>query len=289
MVTVRHPRWARVLLDRFLRAVSRLSVDQLHQLAHDVQPLVGRIYRRRLVEWNLAHAFPDADAASLADGFYTAYAQFYMEVARSLSMTTDELCERVTFKGAGVLKSSKAVLLLAHHGNFVWALTAMASVLSVPVSVVYKPPHVQAMHDLLLTIATRFGVRPVPVREVRREILKHRQRSGVWAIVADQRPGENNRQYADLCGRRTAFFNGPERIARALHCPVYYLSCRREAPGRYRCVVERIAEPPFARGGATVVERYAEKLQADIDRAPEDWLWSHHRWGKRDAKAFGTG
>ena len=53
-----------------------------------------------------------------------------------------------------------------------------------------------------------------------------------------------------LCGRRTAFHLGPERIARALKRPVYYLSCRRSTPGMYHCTVERIAEPPFGANGA---------------------------------------
>ena len=82
---------------------------------------------------------------------------------------------------------------------------------------------------------------------------------------------------ATLCGLRTAFFAGPERIARTFNWPVYYLSCRRVAPARYACSVEKIAEPPYADVGV-VTERYAAKLQADIDDAPEDWLWSHDRW-----------
>ena len=157
-----------------------------------------------------------------------------------------------------------ALLLLAHHGNLVWALVALAGEIAAPVSVVYKPPHLAAMGNLLVTIAARFGVTPVPVKELRKQLVRGRQKRQVWALVADQRPGRKGR-VAQLCGRDTRFFTGPERMARALKWPVYYLSCERTAPARYHCRIEKIAEPPYGLD-ISVVARYAESVQADINR-----------------------
>lgn len=262
-----------------LQTLSRQSVASLHRLGRVLQPLFRVAYRRRIVAANLAYAFPDADTATLAERFYDAFAETYMETIRSLSIDAAELGERVTFQGAQALNRGNALLLLAHHGNLVWALTALAGEIEAPISVVYKSPHIDTVHKLLLRIARRFGIQAVSLGEVRRQLLKSRQQNRVWALVADQRPGRH-RRHAELCGRRTAFHAGPERMARALNRPVYYLSCQRTAPGRYRCVVERIAEPPY-RSEPDVVERYAAKLQVDIDRAPEYWLWSHERWRQR--------
>ena len=265
------------MLDSIIRTASRLPPARLRGLAeHAVKPIASVAYRRQLVAANLARAFPDAELAPLMEDFYTAFAQVCVEVPWARTMDAAELRERVCFEGAEALNGRQAVLLMAHHGNLVWAATALALHISTPVSVVYKTPHIAAMRQLLTAIAERFGVDAVPVKEVRRHLVKSRQQCRVWTLVADQRPGKE-RHYANLCGQRTAFFNGPERIARAMRWPVYYLSCQRLAAARYRCVVDKIAEPPYECTGV-VVERYAEKLQADIDRAPADWLWSHDRW-----------
>lgn len=265
------------MLDSIIRTGRKLPLERLHALAeHAGKPLAGMAYRRRLVAANLARAFPSTDVCSLVDDFYTAFAQVCVEVLHASSMDAAELRERVVFEGTEALNDRNAVLLMAHHGNLVWAVTGLALAISTPVSVVYKTPHVAAVGELLLAIAERFGVDPVPVKEVRRRLVASRRQCRVWTIVADQRPGKE-RHYAELCGQRTAFFTGPERIARTMRWPVYYLSCRRSAAGRYRCVVEKVAEPPFEHPGI-VVERYAQKLQADIDHAPSDWLWSHDRW-----------
>ena len=88
----------------------------------------------------------------------------------------------------------------------VWALVALAGEIAAPVSVVYKPPHLAAMGNLLVTIAERFGVTPVPVKELRKHLLRGRQKRQVWTLVADQRPGRDGR-IAQLCGRDTPVFH----------------------------------------------------------------------------------
>ena len=109
-------------------------------------------------------------------------------------------------------------------------------------------------------------------------MLRCRHESGVLVLVADQQPGSAERREVMFCGRQTAFFAGPDRIGRALGWPVYYLSCRRTGRGHYLCRVEKLCEPPYEEGNAGIVDRYAARLEADVRRTPEDWLWFHKRW-----------
>ena len=253
-----------------------MPLPRLHALAEDVEALARLGYRKKLVAANLTAAFPNANTEALANGFYGGFAQVCVEVVRGLAMDADDLLARVDCEGAAPLGDGNALLLMAHHANMIWAVLALATRIEAPVSIVYKPPHAPAMQQLLLAIAARFDVELVPVKEVRRKLVQRRQRRRVWTLVADQRPGEDC-HYADLCGLRTAFHLGPERMARAFRWPVYYLSCQRAAPGRYSCRVQKIADPPHEQPGA-IIDRYAALLQADIDQAPADWLWSHDRW-----------
>ena len=264
------------MLDSMLRNTSRWPLKRLHSGVRLVEPLMRATYRRKVVVENLERAFPDADTAKLVRDFYSGFCQTSVEVVRSLGMGTAELGDRVTFEGAEALDDGNALLLMAHHGNLIWAVTALAGVVKAPVAIAYKPPHTPAVRSHLVAVAERFGVTLVPVKDLRREVLGRRKERPVWTLVADQRPGGRDRHTVTFCGRDTAFFSGPERLARALKFPVYYLSCRRVSPGRYHCRIEKIADPPHEPG--SVVERYVAKLQEDIDRAPADWLWSHKRW-----------
>ena len=266
------------MLDAILRTVSRMPVERLHVLARDLAPLAGLGYRPRLVAANLARAFPEADAKALAREFYGRLAEECVEVVRMLAMGTEELLARVRCEGEEALREGNAVLLMAHHANMCWAVAALASRVPASVSVVHKPPHAPAMRKMLLAIAERFGVELVSVKDVRRRLLKKgAQRGRLWTLVADQRPGKDYHD-VEFCGRQTPFFLGPERIARVLGWPVFYLSSERCQSGSYRCRVEKIAEPPYEEEVGVIVERYVAKLQADVDHAPADWLWSHDRW-----------
>lgn len=265
-----------MLLDAILQTTSRWPLDRLHGIARCAQPLVRATYRRRVVEDNIRYAFPHADSVRLVREFYAGASQAAVEVLRLLELAEAELRDRVTFEGAEALDEGNAVLLMAHHGNLIWSICALSTVIAAPVFTVYKPPHVDAMDNLLLRLADRFGLTLVPANEIRQQVLKRRQKRPVWTLVADQRPGGRDRHTVRFCGRDTAFFRGPERLARAMKWPVFYLSCQRTAPGRYHCRIEKLADPPHDRG--TVVEAYVARLQKDIDQAPADWLWSHRRW-----------
>ena len=264
------------MLDSILKTTSRWPLTRLHGGVRLVEPLMRATYRRKVVEDNLRRAFPDDDTAGLVREFYSGFCQAWVEVVRSLRMDAAELGERVTFEGAEALDDGNALLLMAHHGNLIWAITALAGEIDAPVAIVYKPPHTPAVREHIMAVGERFGVTLVPVKDMRREFLKRRHERPVWTLVADQRPGGRDRQTVDFCGRRTAFHAGPGRLAMALKWPVYYLSCQRLGPGRYHCRIEKIADPPHDRG--SIVERYVAKLQADVNRAPADWLWSHKRW-----------
>ncbi len=263
-----------------LRIASCLPLACLYPIGRLLAPLARAFVpsRRRVAERNLAAAFPDTELRALMRRFYAVSADLAMESIRLMSIPKAQLAARVRLEGAEALDEGGALVLAAHHGNMLWAVGALADAVPAPVFVVYKPPHGAVLHRMLKAIGARFDGTLVPLRKVRRTVLRCRQESGVLVLVADQRPGAAERREFMFCGRHTAFFAGPDRIGRALGWPVYYLSCQRTGRGRYLCRVEKLAEPPYEGEDAGIVSRYAARLEADIRSAPEDWLWFHKRW-----------
>lgn len=263
-----------------LRIASRLPLAFLYPIGRLLIPLARAAApgRRRVAERNLAAVFPGPELRVLVRRFYAAAADVAMESIRLMSIPKARLGARVRLEGAEALDGGGALVLTAHHGNMLWAVSALADAVPAPVFVVYKEPHGAVLHRMLNAIGDRFDGMLAPLRAVRRTVLRCRREGGVLVLVADQRPGSAERRELEFCGRRTAFFTGPDRIGHALGWPVYYLSCRRTGRGRYLCRIEKLCEPPYEEENPGIVDRYAARLEADIRRAPEDWLWFHKRW-----------
>jgi Kdo2-lipid IVA lauroyltransferase/acyltransferase len=86
-------------------------------------------------------------------------------------------------------------------------------------------------------------------------------------------------------GLDTAFFMGPEAIARSGKLAVFYLAMRRESRGHYRIEFVPIARAGEELGPGELIERYAGVVERVTRERPPDWLWNYRRWKvQRDAE-----
>jgi KDO2-lipid IV(A) lauroyltransferase len=101
-----------------------------------------------------------------------------------------------------------------------------------------------------------------------------------YAMVADQTPTKKMPKYwTRFLNRDTAFYLGPEKIARYLDAPVLYVEMTRVGRGYYSVRFHVLAEPPYDDdSGPAIAEAYARGLEATIRARPADWLWIHNKW-----------
>jgi KDO2-lipid IV(A) lauroyltransferase len=101
----------------------------------------------------------------------------------------------------------------------------------------------------------------------------------VLGLIADQVPRTSpDRLWTRFLNQDTAFFKGPERMARVLRAPIVYASMRRLDRGRYEVELMPLTVAGERLPGGTATERYARVLERDIIREPAAWWWSHRRW-----------
>jgi KDO2-lipid IV(A) lauroyltransferase len=84
-----------------------------------------------------------------------------------------------------------------------------------------------------------------------------------------------------LLGRDTAFFTGPEKLARLLKAPLVFAHMQRVRRGYYRVRFEVLAIPPYPQPDGELMERYIRALETQIRAAPQDWVWVYKRWKYR--------
>jgi len=273
--------WARLL--------SRIPLGGLYGVAGVLGWLAYHVYpyRERVVRENLAKAFPQFDEAQLRGvirRYYLGFAQMLVEIIKSVSMSADEIRRRVRIVNLeaprALLAQGQPVLLVAaHQCNWEWMLLALSLELGYPLDAAYKPLVDNWAEREMKKVRTRFGSRLVPAKELLPDILKRRDVVRAVAMVADQEPTTSEHKYwTRFLGRDTAFYMGPEEIARVTRFPVFFIAMRRRARGCYEMEFQPLAAAGQRLPSGALTEGYARLVEGQIHAAPPDWPWSHKRW-----------
>jgi Kdo2-lipid IVA lauroyltransferase/acyltransferase len=278
---VRPAWWARLL--------ACVPLQALYGLASFAGWLTFRFfpYRQHVVRENLSKAFPALAEPQLREvmrRYYLGFAEMLMEIIKSARMPAAELSRRVRIVNLeaprALLERGQSVLLVAaHQCNWEWMLLALSIELGYPVDAAYKPLVNAWAEREMKKLRTRFGSRLVPAKDLLPDIIKRRDVVRAVAMVADQEPTTSEHKYwTRFLGRDTAFYMGPEEIARVTHFPVFFIAMRRTARGYYEMEFQLLAAPGQSGGSGELTERYARLVEQQIHAAPPDWPWSHKRW-----------
>jgi len=151
--------------------------------------------------------------------------------------------------------------------------------LGFPLDAAYKPLVDSWAEREMKKLRTRFGSRMVPAKELLPDILKRREVVRAIAMVADQEPTTSERKHwTRFLNRDTAFYMGPEEIARVTRFPTFFIQMRRVKRGYYEMELQTLSELGQTLQTGDLTERYARLVEAQIRAAPPDWPWSHKRW-----------
>jgi KDO2-lipid IV(A) lauroyltransferase len=245
-------------------------------------------WSRRLSLTNLDNAFPEktpAERAEILRQSYRNLGSFLAEALWGWNASAEALAERVRIVNPELIarftsRGQSVVLLAAHFCNWEWLLLAAGAHLELPIDVVYKPLHQAGVDAYVREARRRFGANPIPHRSFLYEVMRRGDEPRAYALLADQTPlARAPKHWLTFLNRDTAFFLGPEQIARYLDATVVYVEMRRAGRGRYAVHLDVIAEPPYGDdAGVEIVERYARRLEATILASPADWLWIHNKW-----------
>jgi Kdo2-lipid IVA lauroyltransferase/acyltransferase len=273
----------------WVRALSRLPLAALYCVTGAAGWLAFRVvpYRAQLIHGSLAKAFPELTAPqleSLRRRYYRGFAQMLAEILKAAAFAPTEMRRRVAIvnleEPQALLARGQSVLLVAaHQCNWEWMLLALSLELGFPLDAAYKPLVNDWAEREMKKLRTRFGSRLVPAQDLLPDILKHHGVVRAVAMVADQEPTRSERKYwTRFLNRDTAFYMGPEEIARVTRFPVFFIAMRRRARGYYEMEFLPLAASGQSTPPGALTERYARLVEEQIRAAPPDWPWSHKRW-----------
>ncbi len=280
------------LLAALVVLLSRLPLRALHGIASFAAFLMAEVfgYRRKVVLGNLRNSFPEKDARELrkiARAFYRHLADVQLEAIKLLTITDNELMRRCRMGAdAKALMQSyyengrSFIGLLGHFGNWEWVSPVTSLNLPFKVVPVYRPLKDKVVDRLMLKIRGRYAHELVPKNLIGRSVIRYKK-SGepfILGLIADQTPHPKTAYWTTFLNQDTPVYHGPEKLARSMNTPVFFVAMRRQQRGHYFMHAELMTENPAELKEGELSRRFMELLEGEIRRSPADWLWSHRRW-----------
>jgi Kdo2-lipid IVA lauroyltransferase/acyltransferase len=287
--TVPIPAAATDLRPLWLRLVARLPLGLLYAVTATLMFLVFRVFRARVgvVRGNIEACFPDLPpraVSRLVAGHYYQVAQMVAETFKAAGMSREQFAARVSLRNLELpqrlLGQGRPVLLIAaHQANWEWVLHALALHLGYPLDVGYKPIRSAWAERMMFAIRTRFGAHLVPAKELLADMLRRRAIVRGIAMLADQEPlSSDHKHWLRFLGRDTAFYMGPEQMAKATRYAALFVALRRLRRGHYEIEFMPLAEAGEKLEPGELTTRYARLVEQEVLAAPQDWTWGHRRW-----------
>lgn len=186
------------------------------------------------------------------------------EVERAAANPDTEAIQAARAAGRGV------ILLTPHLGSFEVCARAYAAL--GPITVLYKPPKIEALHRVLARARSGPNLSAVPTTGTGvRALLRALKRGEMIGVLPDQVPSDGDGAWAPFFGRPAYTMTLPQRLAQATGAAVFMVAGERlpEARG-WRVHVEALDDASPA-----AVNRAMEAL---IRRFPAQYFWGYNRY-----------
>lgn len=261
----------------------------------DLARLLG--VRRRVVDANLARAFPERTAAerdAIAREAYRLHGRNAAEFLLAPRFSPDELARRVAWGkrdalDAAIARGGGVILALAHYGS--WELAALAGrELAAPVTALTRRLRGGA-NGRWVRARGATGLRQTHDGGAR-AALSALRRGEVVAILVDQNMLPSRGIFVDFFGAPACTTPAPAVFSLRTGAPVFAVFPVQRPDGRHELVVEGPVPLDAALASRDAVQAHTQALAALVERyvraRPEHWYWLHRRWKTAPGAACAT-
>lgn len=244
-------------------------------------------YRKKYVMENLRNSFPEKSENELKDiarRFYRHFCDLVVEILRIAHMKDKELLRRMTFPDIEILhelydKKKNIIIVTGHYNNWEW-LHHYPLISGYRCLVVYMPLANKYFDKWMNNSRSCFGGVLLPFDDTYRMVLDFYRKNELFLVglIADQAPPPESPWWTTFLHQETAFFLGPEKIAKKLDMTVIYQKINKIRRGYYNVTYEVITDDPKNTKPFEITETFIRLLERDVREKPEYWLWTHRRW-----------
>lgn len=247
-------------------------------------------YRRHIVRRNLTESFPEkspAEILRIERRFYHFFMDLVFESCKLASISPAEIRRRMKFVDAdmanGLLAQGQSLAyFIGHYGNWEWMTSVRLWIDSgVVCTQVYRKLRSRTFDALMKRLRERLGNTCIEMHTTARFVAdaKARGQRCMIALIADQSPKRREiKHYVHFLNHSVPALTGPEKITKHFGYVPVFVSVSRVARGYYECRFERLSDTPASIPDYELTDLYYRRLEQEIRRQPECYLWTHNRF-----------
>lgn len=214
-----------------------------------------------------------------------------MEFAALPRLTRKRMESLVRFQGleniASAQKEGKGIILLnAHLGN--WELYAQGlALLGYPVYVIGRRANVNLLQDYIVRCRESRGNKVILRTHGMRKILRVLKQGNILGIMGDQRGSTSRGLMVDFFGRPAPTSPSLARIILKTGATVLISFGVRNPDQTHTVYISKPMKIPPPqdpqRDLVTLTRQYMKTFEEVIRQHPDQWLWMHRRWMRRNS------
>ncbi len=269
----------------FFRFLSKLPLSILYILS-DVLYLVMRYgfrYRVEIARNNITNSFPnksEGEVEVILNKFYSNLADLIIESIKLLSISKDELNQRVSVKNLEVVlkhfENQTSMLLVAcHQFNWEWMVTAGRTHTPYAFTSVYRPLNNKFFDHLMIAVRTRFKGKLISNKQLIDDLTENAE-VAAYSMVMDHVSSKHH-YWTTFLNQDTVFDTSIDFHTQSFQLPAIYPKLKKLKRGYYCIELIPLGEPPYCEP-ATLLPKFINEIEQSILEQPETYLWTHRRW-----------
>lgn len=275
-----------------VRMLSCVPFGMLYALSDALFPLFYFIirYRRKIVRKNLTESFPDKsreEIIRIEKKFYHFFLDMLLESCKLISITPEEIGRRMKFtniKTANdmLVKGKSVSVFLGHYGNWEWVSSMSLWLCENAVAAqVYHKLRNKPMDKIMRKLRERTGNIGVEMYKTVRFMADAASddRPCMIGFIADQSPKKREvKHFIHFLNHEIPVLTGTEKATKHYGYDAIFVSMKRVKRGYYECELAPLHDNPSSLPDFELTALYFRRLEDEIRRQPELYLWTHNRF-----------
>ncbi len=265
----------------FIRTLpAKILIASVHRV------LAIKKYRKQVINNNYKSTIGHNESEDKFDTFYNQCIlniakimvetlKFNRSKSKLLSYTNIEKLENQCRQKNGL------VLMASHYGNWELACINLPLHTSLPCYGVYKPLKNKTLDKELIELRSKFGLHLVPMNAIARSMAKNHDQSkpAIYILIADQNPRSiQSVVWIEFLGILSAFSNGLTKFQNKYNFSIAYMNIT-PGPNNFEYAID--FDFPSPEDSKKPIQWYSQRVENQIVKAPQYWLWSHKRWKRK--------
>lgn len=244
-------------------------------------------YRKKVVVQNLQQAFPDKNEKAIQQitkNFYRYLCDLLVESIKTITMSERYVRRYVKFHKVECLdelydEGKSFVIVMGHYGNWELAGPSFSLNCKHQLKVVYSKLSNPNFEALFSKARTKFNTKIVPKENMLRSMVADKKVLDATALIADQAPSNTKTgNWLWFLNQYTLVHTGAEKVGKMFDYPVVYMHVDRVKRGYYEITPTILERHPKETEDLEITKAFFSRLEEEIKKSPETWLWSHRRW-----------